>query len=300
MTLTLADVAEFEQTINWVAYGASNPAVIVRTHNSNRADYFAVPNIAGARKNCRWRGFYQYLTAGADPVAAAHAFQATTGVLLPGEVAIVDIEEGTGDQTGRRQAWLSALQWKDPVEWTYSGVAFARAHLADKVDWVAAYGQGEPTDAHTLWQFTDKQNFAGIATPCDGSVFNGTIDQLIALTQGATPDMDANQAAQLTQVLSILTGLDFAINDGLPQPYSERGEVMLRLRTIDGHTIAQPVPAADVATAVVAKMPPPTITLTPANIDTLATAVAAKVTAGATAAEVAAAVRTTLATNPLR
>jgi hypothetical protein len=297
LSLTIADVAEFQQTINWAAYGASNPAAIVRVHNSNRPDYFSPNNIAGARKYCRWRGFYQYLTAGADPTAAAHAMQATLGPTLPGEVMIVDIEEGSGDQTGRRAAWLAALQ--DPVEWTYSGAAFARAHLGGKVDWIAAYGQGEPTDSHLLWQFTDKQNFAGIATPCDGSYYNGTIDRLIALTQGVVVDMTPAESAQLAQVYTMLSGLDFAFNNGSGTPYSVRGEITSRLRTIDGHTIAQPVTAVDVATAVVAKIPPTTLTLTAANIDAFATAVAAKVSAGATAAEVAAAVRTTLATNPL-
>jgi hypothetical protein len=176
---------------------------------------------------------------------------------------------------------MAALQ--DPVEWTYSGLAFARAHLADKVDWVAAYGQSEPADAHTLWQFTDKQNFAGIGTPCDGSVFNGTIDQLIALTQGAVTDMTPDQAAQLTQIQTFLTGLDFAFNNGAPTPYSVRGEITARLRAIDGHTAN----------------PPAALTLTAANIDAISTAVAAKVVAGASAAQVATAVRAELAANPL-
>jgi hypothetical protein len=308
MAVTIADVAEFQQTINWAAYGAVNPAAIVRVHNSNRADYYAAANIAGARAHCRWRGFYQYLTAGADPSTAAHAMQATLGPTLPGEVMIVDIEEGSGDQTGRRAAWLAALQ--DPVEWTYSGLAFARASLADKVDWVAAYGQGEPTDAHTLWQYTDKQIFAGISAPCDGSVYSGTIDQLIALTQGAVPDMTPEQAAQLAQIAQQVSGLDFAFNNGQPQPYTVRGEIPARLRTIDGHTIAQPVAAADVAIAVAAKVPTAdAIAVATAakvgsiNVQALASAVVTAlgpIATPATTAEVAKAVRDYFAANPLR
>ena len=76
MTLALADVSEFQGTVNWAAYGAANPAVIIRAHNSARADNYFTTNVIGARAHCQWRGFYQYLTAGADPVAAAHAFQA--------------------------------------------------------------------------------------------------------------------------------------------------------------------------------------------------------------------------------
>jgi hypothetical protein len=291
MTVTIADVAEFQQTINWAAYGAQSPAAIVRVHNSNRADFFATANIAGARAHCRWRGWYQYLNAGADPVAAAHAFQATLGPTLPGEVMIVDIEEGTGDQTGRRAAWLSALQ--DPVEWTYSGAAFARAHLGGQVDWIAAYGQAEPADPHTLWQFTDKQNFAGIATPCDGSVYSGTIDQLIALTQGVVQDMTPAESALLTYVAKII-GVALDTKGQIIQ-----GEALTRIRSIDSHTVSQAPSASDIASAVLAKMPPATLTLTAANIDALSTAVAAKVVVGATAAENAAAVRSVLALQPL-
>jgi Glycosyl hydrolases family 25 len=187
MTLAIADVSEFQKTIDWAAYGAANPAAIVRVHNSNRPDNYAQPNIAGARAHCQWRGFYQYLTAGADPVKAAHDLQATLGPTQPGEVMILDLEEGAGDQSGRRAAWINALQ--DPVEWTYSGMYFARAHLPGvRVEWLAAYGQAEPTDAHTLWQNTNAQRFAGIATPCDASIFHGSLAQLQALsTPGLKP-----------------------------------------------------------------------------------------------------------------
>jgi len=285
MTLAIADVSEFQKTIDWAAYGAANPAVIVRVHNSNRPDNYAQPNIAGARRYCRWRGFYQYLTAGADPVKAAHDMQQTLGPTLPGEVACLDLEEGTGDQSARRAAWINALQ--DPVEWTYSGLSFARAHLPGvKVEWLAAYGQGEPTDAHLLWQNTNAARFAGITGPCDGSLFNGTIDQLIALTNGGS-DMDATQDARLTHIETLLT---WALDDGSKTPFSGRGELVARVRAIDSHTVAPPITADAVAAKVAA-----------INIDAIAAAVVAKLSGatGPTKEAIAAAVRAELATNPL-
>ncbi|HUX69015.1 MAG TPA: GH25 family lysozyme, partial [Cellulomonadaceae bacterium] len=119
--VVIADVSEFQQVIDWAAYGASVPGVIIRAHNGTRPDLYWVANRDGARAHVGWRGFYQYLPASIDPVVAARAFQATTGPLLPGEVAILDLEEGSGDQRARRQAWLDTLT--DPVEWTYSGLA---------------------------------------------------------------------------------------------------------------------------------------------------------------------------------
>lgn len=202
MVLKLADVSEFQGDVDWKTYGLACPAAIARVHNGWRMDYKWPRNVLGMRTFTQWRGYYQYLPATVDPATAAHAFQATTGPLLPGEVAILDLEEGTGDQRGRRLAWLNALQ--DPVEWTYSGLAFARAHLPGVgVEWIAAYGQGEPTDAHKIWQFTNAQRFAGIAGPCDGSVFNGTLAQLEALTNSPEVDMPLTP----DDVKAVVTGL---------------------------------------------------------------------------------------------
>jgi hypothetical protein len=183
--MLLADVSEF-QTVDWAKYGAANPAVIVRAHNGWRADNKWAANLAGARKFCQWRGFYQYLPASVDPRRAARDFAATVGPMLPGEVAILDLEEGAGDQTARRTAWLDELH--AAVEWTYSGLYFARQHLPGvTLDWVAAYQATEPAGVHTLWQHTNKATFAGIGV-CDGNTFNGTLTDLIALT--ATPEAD--------------------------------------------------------------------------------------------------------------
>jgi GH25 family lysozyme M1 (1,4-beta-N-acetylmuramidase) len=233
MTLAIPDVSEFQKVVNWAACGAQNPAAIVRVHNSNRPDNYAQPNIAGARAHCSWRGFYQYLTATADPVKAAHAFQATLGPTLPGEVMILDLEAGTGDQRARRQAWLNALH--DPIEWTYSGLSFARAHLAGvRVEWLAAYGQSEPTDSHTLWQNTDARRFAGIAAPCDGSIFHGTIADLIALT---SPKPDPFSPPRKATMLLIKTASTVYITNGLSKRHVGPSEVPDLMRLTGQTTI---------------------------------------------------------------
>jgi hypothetical protein len=184
--LTLADVSEF-QTVDWAKYGATNPAVIVRAHNGWRADNKWAANVAGSRKFCQWRGFYQYLPASVDPRQAARDFAATVGPMLPGEVAILDLEEGAGDQRQRRADWLDELH--AAVEWTYSGLYFARQHLPGvSLEWVAAYQSTEPTDTHTLWQCSNARQFPGIGT-ADCNQFNGTLADLIALT-AATPEAD--------------------------------------------------------------------------------------------------------------
>jgi hypothetical protein len=191
MALLLADVSEFQEDVDWAAYGAAHRAAIVRAavtfwskHRRQtiyRADLKWAQNLPGVRQHCQWRGFYIYMDATANPRRAARLFADTVGPMLPGEIAILDLEEGDGDQTARRAAFLDELH--EAVEWTYSGLDFSRHHLPGvKVDWVAAYQGNEPTDAHLLWQNTDAKQWPGIAKVCDGNRFNGTLDDLIALT----------------------------------------------------------------------------------------------------------------------
>lgn len=184
-SLTVPDVSEWQGDIDWVALGKAAPAVIVRAlYGTTHVDTKWTQNLAGSRANTQWRAFYAYLDQASDPVAAAKKFMSVVGPLQPGEGVILDLEEGSGDQRPRRQAWLDTVTG-GAFEWTYSGLWFARQHLPGvAVDWLAAYGQGEPTDAHRLWQFTDKQSFPGIASPCDASVFHGDVATLIAITGG--------------------------------------------------------------------------------------------------------------------
>jgi hypothetical protein len=242
MTLNLADVSEFQGTVNWPAYGAANPAVIVRaavsywstTQNKvvYRADNAWQLNRIGSRANCKVRGFYTYLCAQADPVVAAQQFAATVGPMYPGEIAIVDIEEGAGDQRARRQKFLDTLHAS--VEWTYSGLYYARAHLPGvPLEWLAAYQGTAPADAHILWQNTDKASYPGIAQPCDSSVFVGNINDLLILAHGTvpgpgplppTPKPVNHNTGQATEkpwgALPLPAGDWFGVNDGTSHSHS--------------------------------------------------------------------------------
>lgn len=210
MATTFADVSEF-QTVDWAAYGPAHQAVIVRAHNGWRADHKWIANLAGARKYCAWRGFYQYLPASVDPATAARAFRATVGNVLPGEVLILDLEEGSGDQRARRRAWYEAVG-ADVPRWTYSGLYFSQQHLPGvALDWVAAYGQAEPTVPHVLWQRSSSGTFTGIPGGVDTNQFNGTLTQLQALTEAPMALTSAEIAAIAEKVWT---------NDTVPAPWS--------------------------------------------------------------------------------
>jgi len=142
-------------------------------------------------------GLYQYILPG-DIAAQARAFCQWVGDLAPNEIPIADIEEGSGDQSGRAETWFgivdSALglspQPLPKRSWLYSGEYFLTSQLdqvctSGRSIWVAAYRDAEPTLGHILWQPTDgKQGphitaWAG-AGNVDTNLFHGTLEQLAA------------------------------------------------------------------------------------------------------------------------
>jgi GH25 family lysozyme M1 (1,4-beta-N-acetylmuramidase) len=189
------DVSEFQPNVDWPQVVAHNGgAAIIRAHNGWRADncwYGGARRSTARQAGCRVLGLYQYLPASVDPVQAARAFAAVVGALQPGEFAVLDLEEGAGDQLARAQAWLDECDRLLTYPgyhgaWLYSGASFYHDHNLMPVansarhTWVAAYGQGEPGDVpHTLWQHSSSEAWPGIGA-CDCSIFHGDVAALEA------------------------------------------------------------------------------------------------------------------------
>lgn len=185
MSIVIPDVSEF-QTVDFSVF---NGPIIVRAHNGRREDYHWQQHAAGASAQPWWAA-YQYLPSNVGAGWAAQQFLATLGTFRP-NCTILDLEEGTGNQVDRQHEWLTVMANDPARDWTYSGDYFARTHGLT-VDWVAAYQSRAPSTAHLLWQFTDAHNFDGIGT-CDGSVFDGTLADLIALTNPVAPSQQPEE-----------------------------------------------------------------------------------------------------------
>jgi hypothetical protein len=186
----LADCSEFQPNINDAAYLAWSKAIVIRAAYGDAHDDRSW--FGGQRREllhqggAKFIGIYQYLVAGQDAAAQAGRFCALVGKLQPGEKLICDLEEGSGNQSGRWKAWAQAVRDKTGDEpWLYSGENFASVHGLAPVPWVAAYQNAEPAVTHRMWQFTDKFAVPGVGT-CDCSVFHGTIGQLAALAHGGS------------------------------------------------------------------------------------------------------------------
>lgn len=180
----LADISEFEPNIADAVYLKWSQAIVIRAAYGAKHDDKAW--YGGQRRQllhsggARFLGIYQYLVAGQDGAEQADALYALVGALQPGEVLIADFEEG---QHTMLTAWYNRMLdigYPRQYLWTYSGLSFGQASGALPVEWIAAYGQGEPSSPHKLWQFTDSYAVPGVGS-ADCSVFHGTIDQLAAL-----------------------------------------------------------------------------------------------------------------------
>lgn len=178
--LIVPDISYAQGGIDHDELSAHFPAIIIRAGYGIYEDAFWKLNVAAAGKY-QWWAAYWYINKDIDSASQARKFLDVIGDLQP-NATIGDLEEGDGDQSGREAVFLDVLTEQGAKDFTYSGAWFTRAHNLQHVEWIAAYTNSEPADAHELWQFTSSYLFPGINGHVDASVFHGSIDDLIALT----------------------------------------------------------------------------------------------------------------------
>jgi len=213
--LKLPDVSEFQtgsSAPNWTGIKAQNGgAAIIRVGYGNaHLDGMLVRNRsqikAAAYSFC---GLYQYLRAGQSVSSQAQAFIGWIGPHLnEGEIPMLDLEEGGGNQSGRAGEWFGIIDSAynltslplDRRSWLYSGQNFAISQGLAPIfnsarhTWVAAYQSSEAgLLPHTLWQSTDGASGSNITSwsgcgRVDTSVFHGTLADLAALGWHAHTD----------------------------------------------------------------------------------------------------------------
>ena len=196
MTLLLPDLSEFEPDADMAGIKRANggAAIIRACYGASHPDK-AFAKFRAAASGFAFLGLYCYLVAGQDAAAQAREFIRLVGRLAPHEVAILDLEEGAGDQAPRAAEWAAVVDAAlDGRSWLYSGLSYAQDHgltpvfASSRHTWVAAYGPSEPSLPHTLWQCTDGKTGVHVtdwpgAGRCDTSLYHGTLTQLAALTQ---------------------------------------------------------------------------------------------------------------------
>jgi GH25 family lysozyme M1 (1,4-beta-N-acetylmuramidase) len=191
----LADASEFQPDINDAAYLRWSRAIVIRAmygaQHVDKAWYGGARRDALHAGGVQVLGVYQYLTASQDAAAQAQALVKLLGPLRDGEIPICDLEEGSGDQAGRWNAWQQVILAAYPQlrrsplgrPMLYAGSYFASTHGLHP-DWLAAYQSSEPAGSHILWQFTDSYPVPGVGS-CDCSSYRGTTAELAALIRPA-------------------------------------------------------------------------------------------------------------------
>ena len=206
----MPDVSEFQtgaSAPNWAGIKSVNGgAGIIRVgYGNSHLDHMFVSNYTAMKaNNFRFIGLYQYLRKDQDVASQAHAFTNWIGppsAVYPGTVFILDLEEGSGDQSGRANQWHSIVDHyygldKLPLNmrsWLYSYTSFINScnlggiFRSDRRTWVAAYQNSElGLPPHTLWQSTDGQfgsnvvNWPGCGR-CDSSISHHSLSELASM-----------------------------------------------------------------------------------------------------------------------
>src|ERR1700760_147902 len=200
--MLLPDISEFQPNTDLPGIKAINGgAVIMRVgYGARHKDTsFTGHRRAALAADFHFNGLYQYVTANEDITVQARQFVQWVGTLNPGEIPMVDLEEGSGAQLARANMWFEIVDEAygltglalNQRSWLYSGESFAQvASLipifnSDRHTWVAAYRSTEPTPPHTLWQSTDGVDGINITTwpgagRCDTNVTRYTLAELAA------------------------------------------------------------------------------------------------------------------------
>lgn len=215
--LLIPDVSEFQTGAtapNWAGIKAQNGgAGIIRVGYGNaHLDTRFVSNKNGLQNNnFRWALLYHYLRQDQDALAQAQQFCSWigSGQLKPWMRPCLDLEEGSGDQSGRAATWfsyvdnffgLSSLPL-NKRSWLYTGDTFGQSHGLTGIcnsarhTWIAKYSATEASLPHTLWQCTDGVNGIHItswsgAGKCDTSVTGLTLTQLVENSTGTSTAED--------------------------------------------------------------------------------------------------------------
>jgi hypothetical protein len=208
--MLIPDTSEFQtgaSAPNWSGIKSQNGgAGIIRVcYGDAHLDKMFVSNKTALQSNgFKFALLYQYLVAGQDVTAQAEAFcnYIGSGQLKPWMRPAVDLEEGSGNQSGRAQTWFNYVDHFFGLDvlplpqrsWLYTGDAFGQSSglsgicASPRHTWVAKYSATKPTLGYTLWQSTNGSvgvnitNWSGCGK-IDTSITSLTLSQLVAAIQ---------------------------------------------------------------------------------------------------------------------
>ena len=205
------DVSHHQLEVNWTDVAATEVrfCFIKATEGASIVDRRFAENWTGAAGVGLLRGAYHFFHPSVSSATQADSFIHTVGSLQPGDLPpVLDLEvpaEWAGITAADRAPL--AVQWLEAVEsrfgvtpFVYLSPSFANAILMNASAlarfplWLAHYTKApsptvpRPWNAWTFWQYSSAGTTVGVPEPVDLNRFNGSLDDLKALTvQPATP-----------------------------------------------------------------------------------------------------------------
>lgn len=221
--IRMADISEWQSSVDAGAYlGGGYQCIIARTHSGNRPDKM-MPARRDYLRGFKFTGlgWYQYLVSSRDAAAQARDFIATVGTLKSNEWPILDVEEGSGSQTARAEAWFKVVDpWAGFPAMLYASDSFLKnqlsgsAYWGKRPIWIASYPYSyspepskEPSQKHCLWQYSDRASFPGLSGGIDASIAHYSASDFIALCRAGsappaptpTPPDDADELVSVVK-----------------------------------------------------------------------------------------------------
>ena len=195
------DISHYQDRINWsilrnaTIQGQPLRFVIIKaTEGVSIIDENFNDNIYQAHQNGLVCGAYHFFTPDVDAARQAHFFLKQVHLQAGDLPPVLDIEKA-GDLSVA-QLRRAAKTWLDIVEQyygvkpiLYTGHNFKQEYLSDNAFdsypyWIAHYYVDHLTytGPWTFWQYTDVGHIDGISGYVDFDIFNGTLEELHALT----------------------------------------------------------------------------------------------------------------------
>jgi lysozyme len=200
LTVPGVDVSQFQGQIDWVQVREAGFLFgFARCSSGLTEDSQFAANYEGMRKAKMIRGAYQYFRPSLDPVAQANLILDRMGKLMPDDLPpVLDVESTDGLTAAAIgdavRAWVSTVVERTgsaPIIYT-SARFWGFLGLTSNFDallWVAQWNVALPhplpagwTD-WSFWQDTDSGSVPGIAGAVDLNWWNGTLQDLRALTR---------------------------------------------------------------------------------------------------------------------
>ena len=199
--ITFSDISQWQPTFDADPYlVAGHPVIICRALSKDDGPDTTMPERRDyvRRFNFDAVGYYNRLNAERDPAQQAREFIDVVGELRDNEFPILDLEDGTGNQVPRAEAWFDVVDdWAGFMASLYSGAYFMRDNLGGTARWgkrplwVADYtDSGKPNmNEATLpdllatcdwWQFSCTHHFPGLPNGVDANIFYGTGQEFLA------------------------------------------------------------------------------------------------------------------------